>query len=391
VADQSIKWDVVIAATQGGANIDLEGYKFYDNLSAVGSYIADSFKVGGVSKTPTWGSNILSYEFPNSSISPQTVSFKTAISDDAYYNTVEKTVNNKAQLRTGENSIVKEGSAQVKFTPKWITKTGEASDDASVAEYDPKNRTITWTIIVNHMGATLNQAIITDLLPAGLTLKSATWQVPELPGPWNESTTWGAATSITPNAQGEYSLGNISSPVLLKIVSSVPDEDYETAITTYNNSAKLSWTGGPSGGLGSGSIGVGIGYNAINKSGVADPKNRKVTWTVKVDTKKQNIPNLKVYDLLVYGNSSSGFNIAQATGFPTGINPADLTIRYDQKYLTGTFAGTGLTCTVHPITQGGKVVADLLEITGFSTTVPNTFTFESQVLNPAIFIRDLNF
>ena len=48
------------------------------------------------------------------------------------------------------------------------------------------------------------------------------------------------------------------------------------------------------------------------------------------------------------------------------------------------FTGSGLTYNVIPIFSGGNRVADLLEVTGFSTTASNSYTFESKVLNPSI-------
>ncbi|MEM5780468.1 MAG: SpaA isopeptide-forming pilin-related protein, partial [Lawsonibacter sp.] len=116
-----------------------------------------------------------------------------------------------------------------------------------------------------------------------------------------------------------------------------------------------------------------------------DPATAKVHWTVTVDTRKQDIPDLAVYDLLVYGSSTSGFSLADATGFPTGLTTGGLTPRYDQKYVDDSFAGSGLILEIIPISQGGHRVADLLKITGLSTTAPNTFSFDSLVVNPDVF------
>ena len=63
----------------------------------------------------------------------------------------------------------------VTFTPQWIEKSGAASDTGS-GNYDPTNRTITWTINVNQMGADLSDVVIYDKLPDGLTWLSASWE-----------------------------------------------------------------------------------------------------------------------------------------------------------------------------------------------------------------------
>lgn len=378
LANQSITWTVNISATQGATAVDLAGYQFFDDLQTVGTYIPSSFQVDSVDATPDTADNALRYVFPDGSTSPKAITFKTKISDAAYYATSEQKVNNTAQLLNSESTTVDEGQFEVKFTPKWIEKTGVSSDrdengNLTVGDYNPTNRTITWTITANHMGATLNNVVITDVLPSGLTLKSANWQV------WTGSA-WDTATSITPNASGEYAIGNINSKILLTIVTNVPDDAYTTGTTTYSNSASIRWDGLSGPGLGTGSINVGVGYNGISKSGVADTANQKVRWTVNVDTKGQNIPDLKVYDLLVYSNS---INLGAVTGLPSGITSTDLTPRYGQKYAGNFFES--YTVNVIPIMQGTTQVADLLEITGLSTNVLNTFSFDSQVVNPNIF------
>lgn len=374
LADQCITWMININATQGGAAVDLAGYQFFDDLQTVGTYIPSSFKVDETEASPDTADNALRYVFPGGSTSPKTITFETKISDSAYYATSEQTVSNKAQLLNNESTAVDEGQFDVKFSPKWIEKTGASSDSGSTGDYDPTNRTITWTITANHMGATLKNVVITDVLPSGLTLKSANWQS------WTGSA-WDTETSITPNANGEYAIGNINSKILLTIVTNVPDDSYTTGTKTYSNSASIHWDGLSGPGLGTGSINVGVGYNAISKSGVADTANQKIHWTINVDTKGQSIPNLKVYDLLVYGNS---INLGAVTGIPSGITSADLTPRYGQKFF-GNFAGGTMAVNVIAIEQDGVRVADLLEITGLSATALNTFSYDSQVVDPNIF------
>lgn len=375
LADQSITWTINVNGTQGDTPIDLVGYKLFDDLRTVGEYIPDSFKVDETVVSPDTMDNALSYVFPEGSTSPKTITFKTKIPDSAYYANSLQTVSNKAQLLDKDSNVLDEGQFDVQFTPKWIEKTGVSSDAGSTGEYDPKNRTITWTITANHTEATLNNVVITDVLPSGLTLKSANWQA------WTGSA-WGTETSITPNANGEYDIGDINSKILLTIETKVPDEEYTTGIKTYSNSASIKWDGlsGPE--LGTGRVDVNVGYNAISKSGEADTANQKIRWTVNVDTKGQDIPDLKVYDLLVYGSTT--IDLEEVTGeIPSDIK-ADLTPQYGQKYI-GNFTEGTVEVKVIPIMQGTTRVADLLEITGLSSTDLNTFSFDTQVLNPNIF------
>ncbi|NLB23113.1 MAG: hypothetical protein GX833_07635, partial [Clostridium sp.] len=141
-----ITWTVTVTATQGEEQIDLEGYQFVDNLKNVGEFVEGSFKVNGANVAPS--TTLLTYVFPGGSLSPQTITFETKISDNKLYESKEQSIGNTAQLKL-EDETLKEGKSTVKFTPQWISKKGEASAQESNGVYDPTNRTITWTITAN--------------------------------------------------------------------------------------------------------------------------------------------------------------------------------------------------------------------------------------------------
>jgi len=372
--NRCIDWSVEVSATQGGEDVGLAGYRFVDDLTNVGAYVENSFKVEDEAAAVSYENNTLVYEFPAETESPVTVTFRTALTDAALYATTEQKVTNTAALQDADENELDSGSFEVKFTPKWIEKGGTASDTPGSAAYDPTGRTITWTVTVNHMEASLTNAVITDAMPNGLTFDSATVQA------WT-GTAWGAAVPITP-AGNKFSLGNISTKMLLTIVTKVTDEAYTAKVTNFANTASFTWDGGPATGP-SATKTVGIGYNPISKSGLADALNQQIHWTVKVDTKGQTIPDLTVYDLLVYGGSA--LSLGTVTGIPAGISTSDLTQRYNQKYEDGSFAGGSLQITVYPIEQNGVRVADLLKITGFAMDAVNTFHFDTIILNPSIF------
>lgn len=396
LANKQITWTVDITATQGSTNLSLDGYSFSDDLSKVGTYVDNSFTVGGSAPAPsaTYDVNKLTYTFPTGSTSPKQIIFKTAISDANYYAAGEQTVRNTANLLDGTTELGR-GTGEVKFTPTWITKVEKSKSEGSTGVYDPKNRTITWTITANQMGASLTNAVITDDLTGGLAFKSATakkwdatakqWVDFDPVKEWDDSN--------KPTNGKDYELGDINSQIQLEIVTTVPDEAYTTETQTYTNSASLRWKSHS--GIGSGSVDATIGYNAITKSGALDGKyndNPQIKWTVNVDFKGQSVPTPKVYDLLVYGNSMSGFDLSKATGFPTGLTATALTPQYGQKYIENTFKqtdtnGTNLSITVTHIQQDGDDVADLLEITGLLTdeNKVNAFTFDSEVVDPDIF------
>ncbi|NLE74762.1 MAG: hypothetical protein GX604_09070, partial [Actinobacteria bacterium] len=245
---QSVEWSVTLTAKQGTANIDLGGYKFVDNLSAVGDYIAGTFLVGGETKTPTWDSTdkVLSYEFPTASTSPQTVTFATKIPDAKYHATSQQSITNTGELKDGADELKADDQGTVTFTPQWIEKSGVASDTGA-GVYDPTNRTITWTINVNQLGADLSNVVIYDKLPTtpapGLEWQSAHWEK-------KDGSAWVAGgTFTTEPTDHEYSLGAINTEARLIIVAKVPDEAYVSGVTNYTNTATVTWSGSPSAGL----------------------------------------------------------------------------------------------------------------------------------------------
>jgi hypothetical protein len=380
--NKCVNWTVNITAAKGSTPIDLEGYTFSDDLTNVGDYIAASFKVGPSPETPTQTGSVLSYAFPEGSTSPQTVTFSTSLTDTECYSTTGWTKNNTAQLKKGDD-VVAEKEGTVSFTPKWIEKAGVANNEtvSGTGAFDPHNQTITWTITANQMGASLNGVVITDALKDGLIWQSAKVQT------WNAaSNTWvdSPTTWNTEPTDGKYALASINTMVLLTIVTKVPEAEYTTGKTTYHNSANISWTG-LAGGIGTSNVGVDVGYNAITKSGTLDSSyqtNQKIHWSVTVDPKKQNIPNMKVYDLLVYGKS---IDLSKVTGIPDGINSKNLTPQYGQKYLANTFNGAGTLTNVYELKDSqGKAVADLLEV-DLSGTAASTFAFDTQIVNPDIY------
>jgi hypothetical protein len=317
--------------------------------------------------------------FPEGTNTPTTITFRTRISNAAYYATSQQSVTNTAILRETVDSITTildqdqkqshllhligfQNQVYLVMQVLWIT--------------DPTSRAITWTIEANPAGASLENVIITDVLPNGLTLINAYWET------WN-GLSWEATTAITPNASNQYLIGNINSRIRLVIISDVTDESFTTASGTFTNSASIVWDGLPVPAINTGNITVSVGYNAITKTGVrVSPSNQLIRWTVNVDTRGQTIPNLKVYDLLVYGNS---IDLSTVTGLPVGLNSTNLTPRYGQKYASNFVGSVGLSVNVIEIYQGSTRVADLVEVSDLSTTATNTFSFNSQVVNPNIF------
>ena len=394
-----INWTVTVGH-EGENSADLNGYSFYDDLTNVGEYVADSFKIGGTDATPGFNDSILTYGFQEGTQSPQVITFETKIPEDKLFTQYEQTVKNTAELRKGEE-VVKSDEGKVNFTPEWIEKKGEAGNQGSEGTYDPTDRTITWTITANHYGYSLNDVIITDKLADKLEFVSAKLQrwnrsLKDGEGDWEADNSW--SVSNYPE-NGELAIGDITTKILLTIVTKVPDPTLtrnatpETGVTTYYNSASIKWEGNA--GFGTQPVGVGIGYNAIEKTGaVTDYKKAEITWNVKVDAKKQTIPDMKVYDLLVYSDSFDVDSLDESSAIGKDILE-NITPQYNQRIVkTGggnaeAFNGEGLKHTVTTLYKGGKAVADLLTVTsdsggGIGTDKAYSFSYKTQVTNTEI-------
>lgn len=403
MSEGNIGWSVTVEATKtvtvGGVeitkHIDLDGYTFVDKLNNVGEYVTDSFLVGGTPPDPTAvydssdADKPLKYNFASGMASPQTVTFKTQIPDSKYFASSRQSITNTAELYQGEE-FRKEGSITETFTPPtWITKAGAVSGEVEGGVYNPANRLITWTIEFNHAANTLTGVKITDALPSGLTWQSAILYKESAPNTWEAvaSPIWSAEPG-----SGIYEIGNINYKGRLIIITKVDNTDDTTTTIPFYNSVTITWDGFPAGTVGTSGITAGVrvdvGYIALTKSGtrLGAAEDRTIEWTVNFDPKGQVIGDLKIYDLLVYGKSSS-FNISAVTGVPAGI--IGLTPRYGQQYIDATFqAISGVSdssLNVIPIMQGTQRVADLIEITIPSTAVISEFKFHSRVLDPDLF------
>jgi uncharacterized surface anchored protein len=378
-SDRTVEWTVTVKGTQGNNELDLKDFKFSDDLSEVGNYTPNSFLINGTGETPEFEGNNIYYTFPENSKGTQTIKFRTDIPEEMYFGVGQQNITNNAKLLDSTDTVKVENGYTVSFTPQWIEKSGSADNAETGGFYNSKNRTITWTIYANHMGAELENVKITDDLQGGLELDNAYWQtmVGETEGPVNP---------ITPDGAGVYLWNELNSKIKLTIVTKVPNEEYASGVKYYNNSASMKWDGlSEDKKIDTGNKTVGVGFNPIDKKGVVNTADQTVSWTINVDTKKQSIPNMAVYDLLVYGSSNSGIDFDNEDEIPNGLDINTLTPSFNQKYVDDSFDDTkGIALNVIHLKKGEKVVADLLQFTNLSSIDANTITFKSLVVNPDI-------
>ena len=150
-ADQSnkvVNWKIRVKAAEkdGGADGDLSGYIWNDDLDSVGDYVADSFYVGkaenGADKQSVADDkvfdlveNTLTYEFEWENTSTgdtckgeRWLFFQTEIPDDKLESTGEQKITNKATVSKGQEKVL-ELPAEVKFERTWIAKEGEVENE----------------------------------------------------------------------------------------------------------------------------------------------------------------------------------------------------------------------------------------------------------------------
>ncbi len=399
---ETIEWTVTITATKDTepdpTPIDLAGYVFEDNLAGVGEYVADSFSLsGGTLVIPDSAANPptakLTYTFPEGSVSPQTLTFKTKISESVL--TAGGSITNGAGLYLAGEQVGFDEFV-VTISKPSATKSGETSDVSNGTTYDPKDRTITWYIEVDNEGRTLNSLTITDELKGGLVFDSAQWQKSVGDGStWEDvaGVSWAAVPAANQYKIGDKIGGGVNYVGRLKVVTKVPDDtDGSVIATTYYNQATVSWSGsgGTTGSAVTGNPGVGIGYNAISKGGMqtaADVTNHQVTWTINVDMKNQDAADFKVYDLFVHDKSTTNSDLTGATDWPSGLSIGSNNIsRNDgQKFVEDSQSkDSHLTVTPIKVQKDGKHIATLVEITGLRNSGSNQVVLKSQIVDPDI-------
>ena len=394
-----IEWTVKVNAKKSN-DISLLGYKFQDNLTNVGEYVEDSFMINGSEPSPKVipdAGNLLSFEFGDVK-GEQIITFRTKIPGDMLIK--GGTISNTATF--GKETQVNTNTVPINIQKKTlIKKEGKPGDGLSGGTYNPNNRTITWSVTVNQDQIPLQDLTITDILPtspAGLSWKSAKWEYESAADTWTELTTGDGLTNVptyaTEPGSGQYTLtGTTSKKVRLTIVCDVANDAYVGAVKTYRNTAALTWTGMPNGTF-SDSADAGIGIDSLTKGHVStNYALRQIEWTATVDLKNQSgfydPASLKVYDLLIYGDSVN----LDSTNLNTlvGGEYKKLAPKYGQKVVDegGTenenWTKNGLNFTIQPVTAGSARVGDLLVVSGFNTDKAYTYNFKSQVLDPNIF------
>ncbi len=413
--DGAITWQSTVSAfDQFDATIKLplDGKMFFTDPATYtgnvkGVYVPGSFKVNGELVDPADlaidANGALSYVFPAATGEDPQVEYKTWIPKEGYYYEHRSPPGNlgrsyrvmlgKVALQEMDGTGLASAAQEISFAPDWI----QAS-----ASYDHPNETITWTIVVNQYNKQgLKDFTITNVLPAGLEVTSATWRT------WVNGVE-SDPESITADANSVYSFGDIDGKVQLVIKTKITGGGPE-----YRIDPRANWNLETQDGIQDNDVITGIrpgavtdeaivtvGAHTFTKGGTITQDDYNlggITWTVAL-TPQYAIPGAAVYDVLVHGGNLSVLdNAVDATGevdqatiakIKANINDAQLWKMYHKDTLKST---NGLTLKAIPLTVNGEVVADLIKVTGYTTDQPASFSFRALETNTDVLFRqDIN-
>lgn len=267
----------------------------------------------------------------------QVITFTTSLKESVLLAALEEgdtsiPVTNTAYLEHDANETTNVDSPKTVTIPLNVLST-EGSYDATTTVNNTKN--ITWTIVVNKDELALNNALIKDTLPAGLTYIAGT------------ATVNGA--NFTPAASGSeltFNLGNITNEVTITYETEIAPARFQiNGSYNFTNEAVLTWDGL----IGAGVVknaSVGVGSSLINKSGAGyNRSNGVISWSIDINSEHIRwaaptitdiIPNTQQYiqgsARIVdhQGNAYSGGNFDYIPGTATLIYVFDTAI--DSKY-----------------------------------------------------------
>lgn len=416
---QSITWTInIVGKDQNDRAMSLSNTKFLDELGAELSYVANSFKVDQkpVSIAADNGGNRVEYLFPAGSGDTVQVTFDTKITDDTFFNQIEKgfnvtgknsyeavTIKNHAQLLNEKNEPITENEASVNFTPEWISKYGISHYNAIAKNQDVY--TISWVIEVNKDALVMSNAVVKDSLPDGLVFEQAVIEK-------SENGNWTTVQEIKTDPGESYHLGNIDSMYRITIVTGIDKNKFVNQRKSFENQASLTFDE-YSNPINSKDIAE-AGLNALGKRPGLNDENgapHKVAlkweedglyayWHVSVELKNSIQSNkLKIFDVLSFNHDIKDMNnkvpldlsTVDIDSLPVEIqaNLADFSTQnyqaIGQQYVPYSFKSPdGLELIVHSIRKGYTDVAQVMEIYNIDPSKRQTFSYKTKIVDVSL-------
>ncbi|CAB1239676.1 conserved exported protein of unknown function [Ruminococcaceae bacterium BL-6] len=380
--DGNVLWTVTVTPGE----VALDNAVLTDKIEGKQEYVDDSFTIDpnpydpdpalkGLT-TPAEAGGTLKYQFPEK-IQGQVYTIKYKTHPTTVLGT---TLKNTAKLEYGKETDRKTltDDATVTIDKKLISKSGEFVKDGSVYKKLNDKYLILWTFKVNKSGETLNDAVLSDTLPAGLTLvennqtypiKNNETVIPEGSGEGEYSYTVGKPDEPT---EFEYQFqATISEQHIITFYTTVDDERYfEHNHSAITNTAKLTVQNGEKTETSSGGATVeGSGNTVIQKdsdkdsdSTGYDAKTHRIHWKITVNWSKRTLNNVVVTDDIPIGQ--------KYVEDSAKISPTDDEI---------TNAGFSYTATDGDTKKTGTLTYTFPE----TIDKPYTITFDTEATDPA--------
>ena len=360
-AKNEITWNIQVTPKTTPYRKSIPNVVITDIIPAGQSYIDNSASINPVAAGNfNWdlANRKLTYQF-NQEINTvdnetYTITFKTK-ADTSAFTSEEKYIEftNQARSTFGTDGTSASNVATVGTTVDFIKK--------STTGYDPATKKINWSIEVNHNNLDIPDAVITDQIPTGLSLDTASV---ELDG-----------NILTSGTDFTYTAGNLVY-IFPQAIQTSHTLTYSTLVTdntvfdsntqkTFTNSVLLTGTDVPSNAKASAS--AGIPTNVISKSGTGyNASTHTMSWKIIVNTNK-----IKITDAIVTDTLPAGLKYKDGT-LKVSLNGGEVT--------PGTFTP--------PAEAGGTSTIEYK----FTQEVDDTYeiTFDTEVLDNSVYAVNNN-
>ncbi|WP_160669782.1 SpaA isopeptide-forming pilin-related protein [Clostridium sp. C8-1-8] len=364
--------EVTWTITVNKEGVKLSNTVVTDNINSGQVFVDGSVNINGTAAVSGTG-----YSYDNTSrkltinmgeiTTQQVITFKTSIHNDlaakaqgTYNYTNAATLNYDS---SGNPKSLTSNTVTIPVTVKYISKDGS---------YETANKRISWTIKVNQSGRTINNAVVTDAIPAGLTIDTSTIKVDGAPG-----------TDYTISGQNfRYNLKNISSVHTITFSTNVDSAVYNSNnYKSYNNTAFLSGDGVLNGTYSSRA--VGFTPNIIQKQGAGyNPSTGIITWRIIVNNNQTAVAagakvtdNIPIGQVYVAGSGKLDGTALDDSGY-TAATSSDTT-----KTGTFTYTFSSAFSDTHTITFQTKVTDPKVYKASYSGNFNNSVTLTSADIN----------
>lgn len=315
-ATNEIEWTVTVNPEK----VTVTDGVLVDDIPSGLTFVSDSVKIkeGAAAERDavlgvdyTYTDPTMTYTLTTPTSDTHIVKFKTTVDETEFIfaNSHGVTITKDNTIRLNHDGTFKEDTSNnVSIPIYYIEKTGS---------YDSVDKQIDWTIIINQNGVTIPNAVLTDTLPADLTLDTDSIEIDDVPIVWPDTNITYTDPDLTIDIGGI--LGSISEQHKIEfstyVATSVYEENGDFEISDgfenrYTNTAVLAGTNVPDNANDANDDPVGVATTVLRKVGGGtdssnpdryDRENAEITWIITVNPNQISIDNPVVTDLIPTG------------------------------------------------------------------------------------------